>query len=123
MPPDTSEIEPALPLGLTAAAKNEAEGFVEFYRVFPRHIARGAAERAYRRIIKSGEATEAELLAGAMRYAAAQDGKDPTYIKHPATCLNGKCWLDEPAPATARPRRYLDSIRAGLAVHADEEGA
>ena len=43
MPPDTSEIEPALPLGLTAAAKNEAEGFVEFYRVFPRHVARGAA--------------------------------------------------------------------------------
>jgi hypothetical protein len=124
MPPDKSETEPALPLGLTAAAsKNEADGFVEFYRIFPRHIARGAAERAYRRIIKNGEATEAELLAGAMRYAAAQDGKDATYIKHPATWLNGKCWLDEPAPAAARPRSYLDSIRAGLAVHADDEGA
>ena len=58
-----------------------------------------------------------------MRYAAAQDGKDPTYIKHPTTWLNGKCWLDEPAPAAARPRSYLDSIRAGLAVHPDEEGA
>jgi hypothetical protein len=124
MPPDTPETEPALPLELAAASpKNEPDGFVEFYRVFPRHIARGAAERAYRRIIKSGEATEAELLAGAMRYAAAQDGKDPTYIKHPATWLNGKCWLDEPAPAAARPRSYLDSIRAGLALHPDEEGA
>jgi hypothetical protein len=57
------------------------------------------------------------------RYAAAQDGKDPTYIKHPATWLNGKCWLDEPAHAAARPRSYLDSIRAGLAVHLDKERA
>ena len=70
------------------------------YQVYPRHVARGAAERAYRRIVKNGEATEADLLAGAMRYAAAQDGKDPTYTKHPATWLNGKCWLDEPCPSS-----------------------
>ena len=81
MPPEKRETEPALPLGLTAAApKKEPSGFAEFFRVYPLHVARGAAERAYRRIIKKGEATEAKLLAGAMRYAAAQDGKDPTYI-------------------------------------------
>jgi hypothetical protein len=124
MPTDKPETEPGLPLALAPAApKKEPSGFAEFYRVYPLHVARGAAERAYRRIIKNGEATEADLLAGAMRYAAAQDGKDPTYVKHPTTWLNGKCWLDEPAPAGARPRSYLDSIRAGLAVHLDEEGA
>jgi hypothetical protein len=112
-------LEPAAP----TVPKDDRHGFAEFYQVYPRHVARGAAERAYRRIVKNGEATEADLLAGAMRYAAAQDGKDPTYTKHPATWLNGKCWLDEPAPASARPRSYLDSIRAGLAVHLDEEGA
>jgi hypothetical protein len=123
-PPDQRETKPALPLALAPAApKKEPSGFAEFYRVYPLHVARGAAERAYRRIIKNGEATEAEPLAGAMRYAAAQDGKDPTYIKHPKTWLNGKCWLDEPPPAAARPRSYLDSIRAGLAVHLDEEVA
>ena len=124
-PPNKVEKAPELPLELTAPAapKNEHHGFAEFYRVFPRHVARGAAERAYRRIIKNGEATEAELLAGAMRYAAVQDGKDPNYVKHPATWLNGKCWRDEPMPAAARPRSYLDSIRAGLAAHLDEEGA
>jgi hypothetical protein len=122
MPPDKPESEPTFLLEIVPVAPKTC-GFVEFYRVYPLHVARGAAERAYRRIIAKGEATEAELLAGAMRYAAAQDGKDPTYIKHPATWLNGKCWLDEPAPAAARPRGYLDSIRAGLAVHLDEEGA
>jgi hypothetical protein len=112
-------LEPTAP----PVPEDEHQGFAEFYRVYPLHVARGAAERAYRRIIKNGEATEADLLAGAMRYAAAQDGKDPNYTKHPATWLNGKCWLDESAPAAARPRSYLDSIRAGLAVHLDEEGA
>jgi hypothetical protein len=123
-PPNRVEKAPELPLELVGPAvpKNEHHGFTEFYRVYPRHVARGAAERAYGRIIKSGEATEAELLAGAMRYAAVQDGKDLSYIKHPATWLNAKCWLDEPAPAAARSRSYLDSIRAGLAAHLDEEG-
>jgi hypothetical protein len=101
-------LEPAAP----TVPKDDRHGFAEFYQVYPRHVARGAAERAYRRIVKNGEATEADLLAGAMRYAAAHDGKDPTYTKHPATWLNGKCWLDEPAPASARPRSYLDSISA-----------
>jgi hypothetical protein len=112
-------LEPVAPTAL----KDERGGFAEFYRVYPRHVARGAAERAYRRVIKNGEATEADLLAGAMRYAAAQAGKDPTYTKHPTTWLNAKCWLDEPAPAAARPLSYIESIRAGLAVHLDEEGA
>ena len=66
---------------------------------------------------------EADLLADAMRYAAAQAGKDQTYTKHPTTWLNGKCWLDEPVSAAVRPHSYLDSIRAGLAVYLDEEGA
>jgi hypothetical protein len=90
-PPEKPETEPSLPLELASTApKNEPDGFEDFYRVFPRHVARGTAERAFRRIIKNGEATDADLLSGAMRYAAAQDGKDPTYIKHPATWLNGK---------------------------------
>jgi hypothetical protein len=124
-PANKFEKAPKLPLepAEQTAPNDERQGFAEFYRVYPRHVARGAAERAYRRIIKNGEATEAELLAGAMRYAAAQDGTDPKYIKHPSTWLNGKCWLDEPAPAANRQRSYLDSIRAGLAVHLDEEGA
>jgi hypothetical protein len=125
VPTNNFERAPELPLEKTTPTvpKDECQGFAEFYRVYPLHVARGAAERAYRRIITNGKATEADLLAGAMRYAAAQDGKDPTYIKHPATWLNAKCWLDEPAPAATRQDGYLDSIRAGLAVHLDEEGA
>jgi hypothetical protein len=84
-------------------------------------VAKGAAAKAYRRIIRNREATEAELLAGAMRYAAQRDGDDPQFTKHPATWLNGKCWMDEVSPSRGRPRSYLDTIAAGLALIPDDE--
>ena len=58
-----------------------------------------------------------------MRYAAQRDGEDPQFTKHPATWLNGKCWTDEPPHNGGRPRNYLDSIAAGLALFPDEEAA
>ena len=98
-----------------------ADGFAEFWQAYPRRVAKGAAEEAYRQIIRNGEATEGELLAGAMRYAAERDREDPRFTKHPATWLNGKCWTDEPPPKSGAPRSYLESIAAGLALFPDED--
>jgi hypothetical protein len=114
-----SELTPPTRAGKQVAA----DGFAEFWQVYPRRVARGAAEKAYHRIIRSREATEAELLAGAMRYAGQRDGEDAQFTKHPATWLNGKCWMDEPPPNGGRPRSYLDSIAAGLALVPDDEVA
>ena len=98
-----------------------ADGFAEFWQAYPRRVAKGAAEEAYRQIIRNREATEGELLAGAMRYAAERDREDPRFTKHPATWLNGKCWTDEPPPKSGAPRSYLESIAAGLALFPDED--
>ena len=38
------------------------------------------------------------LIANAKRYAAQVRGKEARYSTHPATWLNGKCWLDDPKP-------------------------
>lgn len=70
-------------------------GFEEFWKIYPRHVAKKAAERAYRRAMKSTPAIE--ILSGAMRYAAERTGQDEKFTKHPATWLNGGCWADEPA--------------------------
>ena len=70
-------------------------GFEQFYRAFPRRVARGAAERAYARVIADGMATHEELVAGAENYARLRTGEDPRYTCHPATWLNQKRWLDE----------------------------
>jgi hypothetical protein len=84
-------------------------------------VAIGAAEKAYRQIIAKAEATPADLIAGAMRYAAERDGQPAQYTKRPATWLNQQCWKDEPAPpASAGNRSYIDSVRAGLSKIPDE---
>ena len=41
------------------------------------------------------------IITAAVSYAAAQQGKDPQYVAHPATWLNGERWLDE-APSHLR---------------------
>ncbi len=66
--------------------------FDEWYQAFPRHVGRGQAERAYRTARKKAGADV--LLAAAVDYAGQRAGEDAKFTKHPATWLNGECWLD-----------------------------
>jgi hypothetical protein len=78
----------------------EPEAFPAWYDAFPRHVARRAAARAYRAALKRGASPEA-LLEAASRYRTESAGKDA--VKHPATWLNGDCWLDEPETTATAP--------------------
>ncbi|MGY3496683.1 helix-turn-helix domain-containing protein [Bradyrhizobium sp. USDA 4502] len=102
-----------------ANGHQHGEGFEEFYAAYPRHVARGAAEKAYARIIRAGEATPDELLVAARRYADERNGQEPKFTKHPATWLSKQCWLDEPA---ARPETPAERIKrqSGLLGNFDE---
>lgn len=68
--------------------------FEEFWKVFPRRIAKFHARTAFDKALKHGSA--ADIVEGAKKYAAwlKQAGWRPQ-PKHPATWLNGGCWLDE----------------------------
>jgi hypothetical protein len=72
--------------------------FGEFYRCYPKHVARAAALKSYRAVITKKLATPATLLDGAVRYAAERANQDPKYTKHASTWLAGGCWDDEIAP-------------------------
>lgn len=78
--------------------------FAEFWPVYPRRVARGAAEQAYSKAVKGG-ATPAAILLGCRRFAeqVARDRTDPQYIPHAATWLNAKRWDDE-IEAAALPK-------------------
>jgi hypothetical protein len=107
----------------------KSPGFDDFWRAYPKRVAKEAARKAYGKAIERG-ATPAALLAGAQRYAAERKDQDPKYTKHPATWLNGGCWEDElpggavidqegnvlaiQQPPPQRPRR------TGFAAIADE---
>ena len=88
------------------SAADVKNAFEEWWPHYPKRVSKGAARKAYARIIKSKLATVEQLKLGAMRYAVNVTGHDPKFIKHPATWLNGECWLDEPdkqpAPTDAR---------------------
>jgi hypothetical protein len=89
--------QPSTPRDGSKKRKEETgAAFAEFWRAYPRRVARDAAARAFERAIERG-ADPAALIAGAQRYAAERAGQDPKYTKHPATWLNAGCWADEPA--------------------------
>jgi hypothetical protein len=80
-----------------------AEGFDQWYAVYPKKASKKAAEKAFAKVIKAALISESDLLAKTKAFAAswaARPIEDRKYIKHPATWLNGGCYDDEPdAPA------------------------
>lgn len=75
--------------------------FEEFWGVYPRPVEKAKAYRKWRRNIERGASVE-ELLQAAQNYALATQGREPRYIKHPATFLNPveRPWADwvNPSP-------------------------
>ncbi|NBR87677.1 MAG: hypothetical protein EBS84_21510 [Proteobacteria bacterium] len=85
--------------------------FEQLWKSYPRKTAKGAARRAFDRVMRSNNApTLDEMIAAVERYAAQfTTGKiEMTYCAHLATWLNGERWSDEitvePEPASPQPQ-------------------
>lgn len=76
------------------------ELFNEFWKLYPRKVAKAAAKKAFDKAL---ELIDAEHLIEAVT-AMANDPNLPetTFIKHPATWLNTEGWEDEPFPKRVR---------------------
>ncbi|MDY0891856.1 helix-turn-helix domain-containing protein [Frigoribacterium sp. CFBP9030] len=77
----------------------DEDPFGMFYKVYPRHTGRLAAEKAFRAALK--KATADEILAGARRFAADPNlpsREEQRFIPMPATWLNQGRWDDDPLP-------------------------
>jgi uncharacterized protein YdaU (DUF1376 family) len=75
------------------------EEFRQWYAIYPRKVGVGQAEPAYR---KARKVVSAEtLLASVRRFAGQCEGKEPQFIAHPSTWLNGRRWADEDATQPA----------------------
>lgn len=85
-----------LPIATPAPGRHPAEGFDDFWAVYPRREAKAAARRAWNNAAK--HATPAQIVAGAARYRD-DPNRDPAYTAHPATWLNAGRWDDDPLPA------------------------
>jgi len=97
--------------------------FDEWWQAYPKKADKKHARGSYERIVTRGEASIAELLAGAKAYAESVAGKDPKYTKYPATWLNKGSWADElpfaqpsSAPAPFTDDFWRDGVRQFLAT-------
>ena len=88
--------------------------FEYFWSLYPRHVGRAAAKRAFAKAIKNGTAAEV-ILDGVRRYAAkvAANGTEPQFVKYPSGWLNDQRWADEPEQDA--PRTGLASALEGIA--------
>jgi len=75
------------------------ERFDEFWQAYPRRVGKGQAVKAWKSAVRKSD--PGMIITAAISYAATQQGKDPQYVAHPATWLNGERWLDE-APSHLR---------------------
>lgn len=69
-----------------------APTFDDFWTLYPRHVAKLAARKAWARI---DPVLHVEILTAVAAWRRVWSKKEPEYIPHPATWLNGERWEDE----------------------------
>jgi hypothetical protein len=78
----------------SAIDPEQLEAFDQFYETYPRHVAREAALQAWRKL-NPDSALTLTILVAVERYKSEVQDREPTYIAHPASWLNGRRWEDE----------------------------
>lgn len=104
-----------------------ADGFDQWWLVYPRRTAKGDAETAFTKAARRADTTFAALMDATRRFA--RSPPEPQFCPHPATWLNGKRYLDEqpdpspsyagrPAQADGPARRRGTMFDAAIALEA-----
>lgn len=96
--PDTDLALPGMPPAPVKASskpsRDEADaGFAQWWTAYPRKVEKRAARKAWDKALREHRTDRETLILEAKRYADVVAGS--RFIKHPATWLNGDCWLDE----------------------------
>lgn len=106
--------------GAPDGAPRQAKRFEEFWRQYPKRIAEDSARGEYQKILDEGRATEEQLTLGAMKYAAACEGREPKYIASAVNWLRGGRWKDEYQQPQAETRQYQSAAEA-MFVNGDDD--
>jgi hypothetical protein len=92
------------------------EEFKEFWKTYPRKVAKKKAEEIYKRILKKGVASHAEVMEGLKSQITdwRNDNRETQYIPHPTTWLNAGRWEDEDGggshPAGIKPTIIVEIL-------------
>jgi len=86
-------LTPIVPINSQTIVGEIITPFDDFWKAYPRKVAKTFARKSYDKAIKSG-ANHQSIMEGLERSIAAWS--DPKFIPHPATWLNHERWNDEP---------------------------
>ena len=81
--------------------------FTQLYQAYPRKKAPKRARLAFQAARR--DAPMADIMAGLAAYTKAVKGKKPEFIQHPASWLNGGCWMDRPDGPAGENRNPADA--------------
>jgi hypothetical protein len=84
--------EPSVGALLELVPPPSEPSFEDFWRAYPRRVARGAAEKAW---TKATKMERPSVIVTAAEQYRDDTTRKPEFTAHPATWLNGKRWLDE----------------------------
>lgn len=79
------------PSNTKANTKEYNLAFQEFWKVYPRNVAK---KHAYKSFLKFDEKHYDKIVYGAKFYAKQMEGTEEKFIAHPTTWLNQERWLD-----------------------------
>jgi len=112
------------------SSSSDDDGFADFWKLYPRKVGKGGAERAWKAALK--KASKETILEGLATYQALRAGQDETYTAHPTTWLNQERWADEtvnpetPEPETPQPNipawEPCDQCAGGWVYETDDQG-
>lgn len=89
--------------------------FEEFWKVYPRRVAKKAAWKALEKVRRNEEVEFNSLIAAVKAFAAHVRGKDAEFIPHPATWINAGRWDDElPTPQSDTSWRVSAAVEQTL---------
>lgn len=92
-----------------------ASGFDEFWRLYPRKVAKLEAVKAWKQVTR--EYAPADIIAGLERNLPTLTGRDRQYVKHPASWLRAGCWMDEPEHGQVTGNGLIDALFRSGATH------
>lgn len=106
-------------------------GFEEWYAIYPKHVGRGEAEKAYPKAIADIQAADkldepkavAELLRLTQKQLPSLATKEKQFQKNPAKWLNAKGYRDEIYAVTSRTNgKPLANVGSGVVFDPTTKG-
>jgi len=105
--PNKQEDKPVIE---TNKAISKDSNFEIFWKAYPRKTNKGFAKKVFDKLKPSDELLQKMLHAIEVQKRSVWQDKDPQYIPHPSTWLNGERWEDEVHPAKQAHNPFAGAI-------------